>query len=88
MKKMFKISFALVALIITISSCQTTRVSVVDGDIVKIEKTIRLTKAPDTIYYRTLSDGEIITQEEYDKRWERAVNRAMKKIEKQNKNGR
>ena len=67
-------------------SCTTTRVKIVDGDIVGSQKIFTFTQKPDTVYYRTLSDGEIVTEKEYDKRWERAVDRAMKKIEKQNKN--
>ena len=67
-------------------SCVTTRVKIVDGDVVESQKIFRFTQKTDTVYYRTLSNGEIVTEKEYDKRWERAVDRAMKKIEKQNKN--
>lgn len=70
---------------IILSSCETTRVSVVDGYIVKKEKIIRLTSTPDTIYYRTLWNDEVITEEEYDRRWERALKRAEKRIKREYK---
>lgn len=66
-------------------SCSTTKVEVVDGYIVNKTKVIRLTSKPDTVYYRTLWDGEVITEKEYDKRWDRALNNAMKKIKTQMK---
>jgi hypothetical protein len=73
-------------LVFLLVSCVTTRVKIVDGDIVEYQKIFRFTQKPDTVYYKTLSDGEIVTKKEYNKRWDRALERARKKIEQQNKN--
>lgn len=80
---MFKVSGALLLIIILVTGCQTTRVSIVDGDIVERKKIIRLTPVPDTIYYITLWNGDVITEEEFDKRWDRALKKAKKEIMKQ-----
>jgi hypothetical protein len=67
-------------------SCTTTRVKVVDGYIIESQKILSLRQKPDTVYYKTLWSGEVITQKEYDERWDKALKNARKKIEKQNKN--
>jgi len=77
---MLKVSGTFLFIIILVSGCQTTRIYIVDGDIVEKKKIIRLISVPDTIYYRTLWNGDVITEEEYDKRWDRALKKARKEI--------
>jgi len=55
---------------------------VVDGYVVKKEKIIRFTTTPDTIYYIKLWNGDIITEAEFDRRWDKAVNKTTKKLKK------
>lgn len=71
---------------IILISCATTKVSVVDGYVTKKEKVIRLTSKPDTIRYITLWNGDVITEKEFDKRWDRALEKVNKKIKKELKN--
>lgn len=72
--------------ILFFSSCITTKISVVNGRVFRKEKIIRLNNKPDTTYYVELYNGDIITEKEFDKRWDRALRNAKKKIERQIKN--
>lgn len=73
-------------LLIFSSSCRTKKVNILDGYIVIEKERLGLLTKSDTVYYRTLWSGEIITEDEYDKRWDRALKRAKKQIEKEMKN--
>ena len=64
-------------------SCNTTRVSIVDGYVYKTEKIVRLTNKPDTIEYMTLWNGDTISVKEFDRRWDNAINKTTKKLKKE-----
>lgn len=70
-------------ILMAFSGCHTTRISVVDGYVVKKEKIIGFKTTPDTIYYIILWNGDVITEAEFDRRWDKAVNKTTKKLKKQ-----
>lgn len=69
------------------TSCSTTQVVVLDGDVIHEKKILRLTNEIDTLRYITLWNGDIITVEEFNKRWDKSVSNTTKKIKKKIKQG-
>lgn len=65
-----------------LSSCMTNKVSVVSGKVFKEEKVIRFTNKPDTVYYIKLYNGDIITEKEFDRRWDKALKDTNKEIKR------
>lgn len=65
------------------TSCVTTKVKVVDGDVVESKKVLSLSSKIDTVYYKTLWNDEVITYEEYNRRWDQALKNARKEIERE-----
>jgi hypothetical protein len=77
--------FALLSIFL-FSSCVTNKVSVISGQVFKTEKTVRLVNKPDTTYYIRLYNGDIITEKEFDKRWEKSLKETNKEIKRRIKN--
>jgi len=63
-------------------SCKTERVVILDGDIIKYETYLSLTKRQDTVEYITLHNGEVISQKEFNKRWNKTVSKTTKRLKK------
>ncbi len=54
-----------------------------DGNVVKKEKMIRYANTPNTIFNIKLSYGNIISEAEFDRKWDRALKKVNTEIEKQ-----
>ena len=67
-------------------SCTTTRVKIVDGSILSVDKITRLTSKPDTIEYMTMWNGDTITVKEFNRKWDNAVSKTTKKLKKGSNN--
>ena len=62
-------------------SCSATRVYILDHQVVKKTKYYSITGKPDTIRMITLETGEVITHEELDRRFDRAI-KEMRKVKR------
>lgn len=75
------ITFLSVLLLI---SCKAQRVIVLDGSIIGNETYLSLYKKRDTVEYITLHNGEVISQKEFNKRWDKTVSKTTKRLKKNN----
>lgn len=82
MREKLNMKYLIFLLVSTFTSCITTKVSVVNGHVFKKEKIIRLTNKPDTTYYIELYNGDIITEKEFDRRWDKALKDTNKEIKR------
>jgi len=71
-------------LISSFISCTTRRIIILDGNVVNQKKVLGIV-SKDTIEYITLHSGEVITINEFNKRWDDTVNKTTKKLKSNNK---
>ncbi len=82
LREKLNMKYLIFLLISILTSCITTKVSVVNGHVFKKENIIRLTNKPDTIYYIELYNGDIITEKEFDRRWDKTLKDTNKEIKR------
>lgn len=70
-------------LMILLISCHTTRVTTLDHNVIQEENVCYIFSKPDTLKLMTLWSGEVITIEEFNRRWDESIDRTTKKIKKQ-----
>jgi len=71
-------------LISSFISCTTQRTIILDGNVVNQKKVLGIV-SKDTIEYMTLHSGEVITINEFNKRWDETINKTTKKLKSNNK---
>lgn len=68
--------------ILLLFSCKTTRVNTLYGEVINEEKIYKLCGKPDTINYIILWNNDTISEKEFNRRWDRAINKTFRKIKK------
>lgn len=72
--------------LIFLVSCYSNRVTVLDLEVIEEKKVLYIFNKPDTIRYITLWNGKVMSEKEFNKKWDECVSRTTKKIKKEMKN--
>lgn len=74
--------YTLFVFILFLMSCSTTEVIVLDGVFIEQKSVVKFSTKVDTIRYITLWNGDVITVEEFNRRWDKSVSETTNKIKK------